>query len=212
MIEIITRDFNKEARTWDDNPMRVKIAGAISSAILNHITLTKNMEIMDYGAGTGLVTLALQQHVKSIQAVDSSQGMLDMLNKKINKAKMMNVSTTLLDLEKDPILDKYFDLIVSTMTMHHVGNVANLIMDFCKMLHPGGYLAIADLDLDNGEFHTDNTGVKHNGFDRNKIEQIFAQNGLTQITTVTVISFSKEVENKGNKDFSIFLTLGKSSN
>ena len=70
------RDFNKASETWDDNPTRIELARAIADAVLRKIPISKDMDVLDYGAGTGLVTLALQPHVKSITAADSSQGML----------------------------------------------------------------------------------------------------------------------------------------
>jgi len=57
------RDFDKEASTWDAPP-RIKLAQDVSKAILGRLHLTQDMDILDFGCGTGLVSL---HHVKEIQ-------------------------------------------------------------------------------------------------------------------------------------------------
>lgn len=101
MTDTNKRDFNLDAATWNDNPMRVKLADAVASAILSRVPVTNTMNLMDYGAGTGLVTLGLQPHVGSVVAADSAQGMLDRLNEKIAASRLTNVETLLLDLENE---------------------------------------------------------------------------------------------------------------
>jgi tRNA (cmo5U34)-methyltransferase len=51
------RNFDKEAVNWDENPVRVKMAEDITNAISQHIILTRDMDIMDFGCGTGLLPL-----------------------------------------------------------------------------------------------------------------------------------------------------------
>ena len=77
------RDFNKEAATWDEQPGRVAIANNIGASILRQIKLDPSMDVMEFGCGTGLITLQIQPHVHSITGVDNSDGMLGVLNAKI---------------------------------------------------------------------------------------------------------------------------------
>lgn len=209
MLDTSKRDFNQAATTWDDNPMRVQMARRIADAILQQIPVSNEMEMLDYGAGTGLVTLALQPHVCSVTAADSSDGMLARLSEKATASGMSNVTTLLLDLETDAAPAKAYDLIISSMTMHHVSDYEALIGHFSKMLKLGGYLAVADLDLDDGEFHPDQTGVMHDGFDRQEIVRLFAQAGLSPVEAITANTITKEVAGKGLREFSIFLVTGQ---
>lgn len=208
MDDEIKRDFNKEASTWDDNPARVQLAHSIADAIVGQGLVSKDMNVLDYGAGTGLVTLALSPHVARITAADSSPGMLARLEEKSAESGLTNVKTTLLDLECDQTPEQKYDLIVSSMTMHHIEGVPALIGKFHDMLCTGGYLAIADLDLDGGEFHPDPTGVKHNGFDRKEIEQLYARAGFTKVITIDAHTVSRPV-NDVMRDFTVFLAVGK---
>jgi ubiquinone/menaquinone biosynthesis C-methylase UbiE len=203
------RNFNKEAATWDDNPQRVAMTRSIADAIITRIPLSKEMDALDYGAGTGLVSLGIQPHVRSITAADSAPAMLERLDDKIRAVGVENVRTMLLDLENSPGPDLEFDLIVSSMVFHHVEDISGLLLRLYKMLRTGGYIAVADLDPDQGEFHRDRTGVRHNGFDRRHIENLFAENMLTEINSETACTLKREVAGKGEMEFTVFLITGK---
>jgi len=45
------RDFDKEAASWDEHPPRVKLANDVVRAISNHIVMTSDMDVMDFGCG-----------------------------------------------------------------------------------------------------------------------------------------------------------------
>ncbi len=199
--------FEKEAPTWDEAPQRKVLTSAITNALFDAIHLTKNQLALDYGAGTGLITLEIAQKVKHIVAMDSSVGMLGVLKEKIQHYQIPNISTELLDLEKST-LDRHFDVIFSSMTMHHIDEPLKLINVFMDALNPNGILAIADLDTESGHFHADNNGVKHFGFDRAIWEKRFLEMGLSNVHTQTAYTFQKETPNGTKETFSIFLIWG----
>lgn len=203
------RDFNADAATWDDNPIRVMNARAIADAIVRRVPLSSDTDVLDYGAGTGLVTLALSPLAQRVVAADSAPGMLAKLEEKASASGLTNVSTLALDLEQDPVPPLRFGLVVSTMTLHHLTDIPAIVRSLCEMLRPGGYLAVADLDLDGGEFHADPTGVRHEGFDRAEVQRILAANGLTSIEIATASTMSREVTGKGKRDFTVFLASGR---
>lgn len=175
------RDFDKEAAKWDENPARSKLADDIVRAISEQIDLTDDMDIMDFGCGTGLLALRLQPIVRSVTGVDSSKGMLDIFNEKIAKQKVDNVSTVLVDLDKGDPLRGNYDLVVSNMTLHHIKEIGPLLAQLYEVIAPGSYLCISDLDLDGGQFHEDNTGVFHFGFDRAALQEDFLKVGFDDV-------------------------------
>jgi predicted TPR repeat methyltransferase len=77
------RDFDKEAATWDENPVRVKLVKDVSTAISKQVVLKHEVNAMDFGCGTGLLTFQIRLLVHSVTGVDSSQGMLDVFNRRI---------------------------------------------------------------------------------------------------------------------------------
>ena len=204
-----TRDFDKEAASWDERPYRVKLARDIADAIRREITIGPGMDAMDFGCGTGLLTLQLQPLVRSITGADSSQGMLDILTAKITKLGLPNVRTALVDLDEGDSLTGTYHLIVSNMTLHHVRNIEPLFEQFHHILAPSGYLCVADLDSDDGQFHADNTGVFHFGFDRTELGRILTETGFDNIRVTSAAEMTRQTSAGEMRSFTIFLMTGQ---
>lgn len=202
------RDFDAAAAGWDQEPRRVKLAQEITSAICRELPLAKEMEALDYGCGSGLVTLGLQPLVGRITGADSSQGMLEVLERKLRERGICNVVTRFIDLEQQR-LDGSYDLIVSSMTLHHVQDVAALIGSLVQMLKPGGWLALADLESEDGGFHDDPTGVHHRGFDREFFRSECSRNSLTGIRIVTAATIEKSDASGGSRSYPVLLCLAR---
>ncbi len=203
------RDFDKEAASWDEHPTRVKLANDVASAIEKHITLRPDMDVLDFGCGTGLLTLRLQPYVRSITGADSSEGMLDVFKKKIADRNLDNVKSRLLDLDKGDVLTGSYHLIVSNMTLHHIREVKPLFDQFHKAMAPAGYLCVTDLDTEGGKFHDDNTGVFHFGFDRAVLRKAFTDAGFGNLQDTTAAEIVKPAPSGEMRQFTVFLICGQ---
>jgi len=201
----IRKDFDKEAAQWDANPGRVKLASDVAAAIIREVDLNLDMDVLDFGCGTGLLTLKLQPLVKNITGVDSSRGMLGALQNKIEMQALNNVRTQFVDFEKNEHATGSYELIVSSMTLHHVPDTLALFKEWFSLLRPNGCACFADLDTEDGSFHGDNTGVFHLGFEREKLQQFLHDAGFGDVRATTATSMSKEVAGQGMREFSIFL-------
>jgi SAM-dependent methyltransferase len=135
--------------------------------------------------------------------------MLDILNMKIAKLKLNKVNTVLVDLDKGDTLAGNYDLIVSSMTLHHIKKVEPLFDQFYKITAPAGYLCIADLDLDDGQFHDDNTGVFHFGFARAALRKIFTEAGFDNVRDIGAAEMVKPGINGEMRQFTVFLMTGR---
>ncbi len=190
--------FNEKAKDWDANEMRTMLSSAIGSSILVHVSLHDQMRVMDFGAGTGLISSQVAPLVKKIVAVDISEAML---NKLVAKPELQEkVEIVCQDIIEKPIADN-FDLIMSAMAMHHVKDTPKLIQRFSEHLRPGGFIALADLDKEDGSFHPeDSEGVFHLGFKRNELQIILEKYGFRKIQFITAHTVNKE-----EKKYPIFL-------
>ena len=204
----IRKDFDREAAKWDTNPNRVKLANDVAAAIVREIELTRDMEALDFGCGTGLLTLKLQPLVKSITGVDSSLGMLGALQNKIELQVLENVHTRFADFEKGEHAEGSYDLIVSSMVTHHIPDTAALFKEWKRLLKPHGQIAFADLDAEDGSFHGDNTGVFHLGFDRAAVRKLLLAEDYTDVRDTTATVVHKEVDGKA-REFPIFLIVAR---
>jgi ubiquinone/menaquinone biosynthesis C-methylase UbiE len=204
------RDFNKDAAQWDADPGRVKLAHEVADAIIREAKPSRNMDALDFGCGTGLVTLKLQPLVRTILGADSSQGMLDILEEKIRTRGIANARTCLVDYEnRDCIEGRGFHLLVSSMTLHHVPDTAGLFKQWHELLLPGGLLCFADLDAEDGSFHRDNTGVFHKGFDRKHLKELLLSAGFHDVHAATATTMTMDAEKNGKKEFPVFLISAK---
>ncbi|MGZ3578631.1 MAG: class I SAM-dependent DNA methyltransferase [Syntrophales bacterium] len=203
------RNFDKDAASYDLKPGRVKLAQDVATAIMSEVKLNGAMDILDFGCGTGLVTLQLQPFVRTITGADSSHGMLAILKSKITERKLTNVKTEFIDLEKSVELKNKYHLVVCSMTLHHVEDLGYIFHEFYNCLLPGGYLCIADLDSDEGEFHRDKTGVVHSGFDRSEMRQLFIEGGFQDVRDVTAASVVRDLPDGRSREFTVFLMIGR---
>jgi ubiquinone/menaquinone biosynthesis C-methylase UbiE len=201
----VRKDFDKEADLWDENPWRVTLASSVADAMIRKIHPSADMEALDFGCGTGLLTLKLQPFVKSITGVDNSQGMLNMLQKKIEARALSNVCARFVDLEHGGRIEGTYDLIVSSMTLHHVPDTLGLFREWFGLLRSGGQLGFADLDKEDGSFHGDNTGVFHLGFDRDKLKQMLCEVGFCDVRDTTATTVVREVS---GQEYPVFLIIG----
>jgi ubiquinone/menaquinone biosynthesis C-methylase UbiE len=185
-------DFDGRAKSWDEVPGRIERAGAVAAAIRAQLAISPKMTAFEYGCGTGLLSFALQAGLGQITLADSSTGMLDVLKDKIAASGFKNMTPLKLDLAVDALPGERFDLIYTLMTLHHIPDTVNILERFHSLLLPGGSLCIADLDKDDGSFHSHEPGFDgHNGFDRAELRQILSGAGFTNIRINTCYEIVK---------------------
>lgn len=197
------RDFNQAALTWDDNPSRAKLGADVATAILGQVALRSDLRVLDFGCGTGLLSLPWADRIGHLTGADASTGMLDVFAEKAARHGLNHVGTRLLEAECGE-LGGPFDLIVSSMTLHHIRDTATLFGRLHAALAAGGQVCLADLDLDGGLFHADNTGVFHFGFARAALCQLLADSGFVDIRDHTASTVTKTTT-AGERAFTVFL-------
>lgn len=201
-----TERFDKAAAEWDGKSRRVLLAEKISGAIMG-LPLSQEMDGMEYGCGTGLVGMAVAPAIHSLTAIDTSQGMLDVLQKKLTDQGIVNIKTLCCDLLADDYQQKH-DIIFCSMTLHHIKDNRALLQRFTELLNPGGYLAVADLVLEDGSFHeADAEGIWHKGFDPEELTTFLQDCSMEEIHSTIVHTIVKEEAN--NKEFPIFLLTAR---
>ncbi len=199
--------FDERARGWD-SPGRVALAEAVAGAMVNDIPLDRNMTVVDFGAGTGLVTLSLAPLVKKVIAVDSSQGMLEAMSEKMELLGVKNVDTLFAGHSSAEFHSLKAEGLVSSMTFHHVEDVESLCGDIYAILAPGGFVAVADLDLEDGSFHPDNTGVYHPGFDEETIMGHFSRAGFNSVNRRIIHGIQRKRDGR-DRIYQVFLLTAR---
>lgn len=197
-------NFDERAKDWDSDPQKVERARAVAEAIRNAIPLSTDMKALEYGCGTGLLSFALQEDLGQITLADTSQGMLDVLREKIATSSVTNMHPVWLDLETGPLPAERYHITYSLMVLHHIHDARGILNKFYNLLMPNGYLLVADLDTEDGSFHTNGTTNVHKGFDRRELQGWVEAIGFGNVRFSTAYEIRKEIDGR-EKTFPVFL-------
>ena len=198
--------FDQIAKEWDAKPRRLLQAENIFKAIKQKVNLSDTMSVLDIGTGTGLLLMHFITEVREITGIDNSQGMLDMLKEKAEKAHVDNIRYLLFDADTDHLNGQQYDLAVSSLTFHHFKSPDAFLKEIYTSLKPGGKVCIGDLVSEDGSFHTDNeeVGVHHFGFDKQIFNQWLKDAGFINTSVETVFTITKN-----DKQYPVLLAYGE---
>lgn len=171
--------FDTMASSWDENPVVLKLTKAVARKIIEHVPLDNSMRALEFGCGTGLVTVQLAYKVGTVTALDSSEKMLEELSRKLEMMDIGNVFPHMVDIAQDTLPAGPFSFVFSNMTMHHIDRVGSLFKQVYDCMAPGGGFAVADLDTEDGSFHGDMEGVFHHGFPRDGFISLLENAGFS---------------------------------
>lgn len=199
--------FDASARDWDSKPEHWERSEAIARMMKEIISFRKGMKALEFGAGTGILSFLLQDHLSEIMMMDSSGEMVKVMQEKVEKTGLHYLKPLFFDLEAEDYSGDYFDLIFTQMAMHHVGDIDGVLSRFYQLLNPGGWLAIADLYQEDGTFHSEGfTG--HKGFDPEKLEGMLSAAGFSSIGTRYCYTVKKMI-GENLREFPVFLLIGQ---
>ena len=208
----VTRDFfAHKAAAFDQGGHRTDNVANIARAIQAAVPLAPAMHLLDFGSGTGLLLEALAPQVGRFTAIDQSAAMNAQLEQK-RAALPCALTLVVADLEGDwpttlapeAKAETGFDGVVSSMTLHHIRDVPALLAKLHGVTRPGGFLAVADLDAEDGSFHQEDTGVFHTGFDRDWLAQAARDAGFLQVAVTDA-----SVVHKPQGDYPVFLLTAR---
>ena len=201
-------EFDIKAAEWDMNPMHHDRSVAIAKAIMEKVPLNKKMTVLEYGAGTGITSFILRDHVKEITLMDNSAEMVRVMNEKITSAKVKNLRSLFFNLETEDFHGTTFDLIFTQMVLHHVVDIEKIINKFYHLLKPGSSLIIADLYEEDGSFHGEGfTG--HNGFNIESLSGTLRKFSFSGISHNTCFVIDKKISVTETKQFEVFMMTAK---
>jgi ubiquinone/menaquinone biosynthesis C-methylase UbiE len=103
--------------------------------------------VVDIGAGTGLLTLALAPSVAKVWAVDTSPAMIDYLSTKAASGELDNVEAATATAVSLPLVDRSATLVVSNYCYHHLSDAEKErgLAEVFRVLRPGGRVVIGDM-------------------------------------------------------------------
>ncbi len=190
-------DFNYKAETFD-SPKNIFLANLVYQAIEKQVDLLSDKEILDFGGGTGLLSLPLAKQAKSVTLVDISEKMLEQARLKAEQQEIKNIQFLEQDLLKNP-LEREFDLIVVCRVLHHMPDVDTALSLFHQHLKEDGRLLIADFTR---------AEANHHGFELPALENKLIEHGFSSVHSQ--ILYSAEDLFQGNYS-ELFFTVAQKS-
>ena len=194
-----TTHFDTAARDWDQRPMSQQLA-AVPPRLLSQVPFAASDHVLDFGAGTGLLSTAIAPRVARVTALDMSAAMLQVLDEK----GFANIAPLQQDIFAG--LPGRYHAIVSCMALHHVADTGALLRAFAAALHPGGRIALVDLYAEDGSFHGDNEakGVQHLGFVPEALQALAERAGLSDIDFTEIL----RMQHRNGRSYPLFLMTG----
>jgi ubiquinone/menaquinone biosynthesis C-methylase UbiE len=107
--------------------------------------------LLDAGCGTGSYSQELVNHVKRIEAVDTSDGMIRMASRKLKRHRNEGrISFSRARLDALPFETGFVDAVMVNQVLHHIDDPGNnhfpgqrrIIQEFYRVLRPSGSLVI----------------------------------------------------------------------
>ena len=201
-------EFDSVAREWDNQEKHVIRAREVAGKIISVCPLNKKMNALEYGAGTGLLSFLLKNHLGSITLMDNSPEMVNVSKEKIKTTGTKNIKAVNFNLELNDYTDEKFDIIYNLMVMHHVGNIKEILRKFYNLLNKEGIIAIADLYAEDGNFHQGEFNG-HHGFDPEKLKNDMQHIGFKNIKHEQCYTIEREQDDGSTKPYPVFLLTGR---
>ena len=196
--------FDKKAKDWDDN-RRIQRSKVIAEKIIDYVNLQETFSGLEFGCGTGLISLNLYDKLGKITCIDTSSGMIKQLEDKVAEHNLDKITVTQLNINDDHDLQSEYDIIYSSMSLHHVTSLEETLQNFYDLLQDGGLLCIVDLDKEDGSFHSQESNfLGHNGFEQKELSQLLEQVGFNNIMSETFYNDERSIGNR-NIEYSLFI-------
>lgn len=182
--------FESRAADWDFNPRIIQMFRAFRDKFRTEISLSKSMNLLDVGGGTGLIAFDLADAVNSVTIVDSSPAMVKTARERLIQEKITNVNILENDILHADLEKQSYDGVYAHMLLHHVENINEAFDRFSELLVSGGVMVIGDLISEDGLFHGDDA-VPHNGFNPVELSAKLMMRGFGKIRTLPLESVDR---------------------
>src|SRR5699024_1640571 len=120
---------------------RKELAKIIVKEVKKELRNSETKSLIDYGSGTGLVSLELSDLVSSILLIDSSKQMLEIAEAKISQKGILNSKVLHSDFTEDtPELNA--DIVIMSLVLLHIPDTNKILTGIFSILNKDGKLMI----------------------------------------------------------------------
>ncbi|MBS4195762.1 class I SAM-dependent DNA methyltransferase [Lederbergia citri] len=189
--------FEEMAKRYDTEE-RIELANVIVNEVRPELRNSKSKSLIDYGSGTGLVSLELSDLVDSILLVDSSKQMLEVAKAKISIKGITNSKRLYSDFTQETPKLKA-DIILMSLVLLHIPDTKKILQELFNILNNGGKLIVIDFDKNDKINHP----KVHNGFSHEELKRGLSEVGFKSIAIKTFFHGNRIFM---NQDASMFIS------
>ena len=137
-------DFHPEHAERLEDPSR--LAALPQAAIVDLLRLHGDETVVDYGAGTGVYTVAVAEAVPNgrVIAVEALPRLAEMLRAKLTPELAQRLEVVETDANTVPEPDGAADRVVMVDVLHHLYDQPEALAEVTRLLRPGGLFVVAD--------------------------------------------------------------------
>lgn len=171
--------FEQMAKRYDTEE-RIELAKILVKEVRPELRNSKSKSLIDYGSGTGLVSLELSDLVDSILLVDSSKQMLEVAKAKISHKGILNSKVLYSDFTQETTELKA-DIVLMSLVLLHIPDTKKILQGLFNILNNDGKLIIIDFDKNDEIYHP----KVHNGFSHDELKNRLSEVGFKSIEIKT---------------------------
>lgn len=139
--------FKSLTRFFDRFISMIMAEKVIKMSMVDMVALKDGERVLDFGCGTGTLTILIKQSVRQIQVygVDVDAAILEIARKKIGEHSG-DIYFQQYDGHTLPYGAAYFDKVLSTLVFHHLSHSQKqrALFEIYRVLKPGGEIHIVD--------------------------------------------------------------------
>lgn len=128
---------------FDRVARRSRKSGAPGATATRTVAATKphlsgEERVLDFGCGTGSLSLMVAEHVAFVHGVDTSAGMIKVARAEANRRGVLNVDFSKSDIFSEEFTGADFNVVVAFNVLHYAGDVEAVCARLAELLVPEG--------------------------------------------------------------------------
>jgi 2-polyprenyl-3-methyl-5-hydroxy-6-metoxy-1,4-benzoquinol methylase len=141
-------------------------------------SLMPALDVVDFGCGTGVLSVELARWARHVTAIDRSSAALAKAKAEAKRQGLSNITFLEADLHALSLPSGRFDLVVVSQSLHHVERIEHVLGEGARLLKPGGRMVVLELVPHEETWVRARLGHQHLGFEPQVVRDAMRAVGL----------------------------------